>query len=528
MEYLLTAEEMRDCDREAIQSGKVTGEALMDRAALGVAKVAGKVLGTVRGKRIVVICGKGNNGGDGFGAAIYLGQLGAEVKVVLIGSSVEVTGDAKIFYDKARNMSPEQAKFEVQEFEKIADSLDLSEFDLVIDAVLGTGLKDEPRDNAKRAVDMMCQTLTPVLSVDIPSGLDSSTGVVYGASPKAKATATMGYVKRGLVMNDGKEASGIVYLVDIGIPSDLDATAGVQTMVVNASDVRNILPRRKPETYKHAVGKVFALVGSVGMTGAGIMVGRSAMRAGAGSVVLGVPSELNQVYESQLTEVMTVPLPQTGDGSLSLAVLLQIQKNLEWADVLVVGPGLSRNQETSQLVAKILRSHDGPMVIDADGLNAIADQSGILAGTTAEIILTPHHGEFSRLTGFSIEDIAKNRIEMARNYAGENKVTLVLKGSPTVIASKEGKVCINTHGNPGMATAGMGDVLTGIIAAMVSQKLKPIDAAIAGVYLHSIAGDVALESKGMYSLIATDVIETLPQAFRRIESGELVEFERIS
>lgn len=528
MEYLLTAEEMRGCDREAVESGKVSGEGLMDRAALGVAKVVGKILGNARGKRIVVICGKGKNGGDGFGAAVYLGQMGAEVKVVLIGSSVEVSGDAKNFYDKAKSMSLEEAKIEVEEFEKVADSLDLDDCDLVVDAVLGTGLKNEPKDNARRAIAMMSETMTEVLSIDVPSGLDSNSGTVYEVSPRARATATMGYVKRGLIMNQGKEVAGEIYVVDIGMPSDLAALADVETRVVNAADVRDMFPRRKPETYKHAVGKVFALVGSVGLTGAGVMVGRSAMRAGAGSVVLGVPSELNQVYETQLTEVMTVPLPQTGDGSLSLAVLLQIQKNLEWADVLVVGPGLSRNQETSQLVAKVLRSHDGAMVIDADGLNAIADQPGILAETAADIVLTPHHGEFSRLTGFPVEDIAKNRIELARDYAKENKVTLVLKGSPTVVASKEGKVYVNTHGNPGMATAGMGDVLTGIIAAMVSQKLNPVDAAVAGVYLHSVAGDIAAESKGIYSLIATDVIEVLPQAFRRIEDGEPVEFQRIS
>ncbi len=225
---------------------------------------------------------------------------------------------------------------------------------------------------------------------------------------------------------------------------------------------------------------------------------------------------------------MTVPLPQTGDGTFSLAVLLQVQKNLEWADVLVVGPGISRNQETAQLVIKLIRSYDGAVVIDADALNAIADQPEILHETHAEIIMTPHHGEFSRLIKFSPAEIAENRIELARRYAKENNLTLVLKGSPTVIASKEGKVFVNVHGNPGMATAGTGDVLTGVIAAMLGQKLSPIDAAIAGVYIHSVAGDIALELKGVYSLIATDVIETLPNAFRRIENGEVVEFDKIS
>ncbi len=528
MEYLLTADEMRSCDREAVESGKVTGQALMDKASLGVANVAGKLLGEVRGRHVAVICGKGNNGGDGFGAAFYLGQTGADVTVILVGKAEEVSGDAKVFLEKAKSLSTQGGKIRVEEFAQVAGSLSLNDFDLVMDAVFGTGLADEPKDDAQEAIRLMAETFTPVLCVDVPSGINSNNGSVYTLSPKAVATATMGNLKRGILMNDGKENSGEIYLIDIGMPDGLTALAGVQTSVIGVDEVKRLLPRRKTETHKQAVGKVFALVGSVGMTGAGIMVGRAAMRAGAGAVVLGVPSELNPVYETQLTEVMTVPLPQTGDGSLSLAVLLQIQKNLEWADVLVVGPGLSKSQETAQLVAKILRSHDGTIVVDADGLNALADQPDILRDTHAEVILTPHHGEFSRLTGFSAEEIAKDRIELARRYAQDNKVTLVLKGSPTVVATKEGKILVNVHGNPGMATAGMGDVLTGIIAAMLAQKLRPVDAAVAGVYLHSVAGDIALESKGIFSLIASDVIESLPGAFRKVDNGEVFEFQRIS
>jgi len=528
MEHLLTAEEMKECDREAIESRKISGESLMDKSSLGAAKVATRILGAVRGKQIAVFCGKGNNGGDGFGISFHLSQSGAKVKVFVIGSTSEITGDARIFLDKLKQSLPGNDGVEIMEFEKVASAISLDSFDLVVDAVFGTGLSGEPKDSAKRAIDLMSQTTTPVLSIDIPSGIDADRGSVYSSSPKAAATVTMAQVKRGLVMNEGKENSGKLFVVEIGMPSDLAALKNVQTFIINCKDVQTLLPRRKPETYKHAVGKIFGLVGSIGLTGAGIMVGKAAMRAGAGAVILGVPSELNGIYESQLTEVMTSPLPQTGEGTFSLAVLLRIQKHLEWADVLVVGPGASRNQETSQLIIKLLRSYDGTVVLDADGLNAVADQPEILHETHAEIIMTPHHGEFSRLVKFSPPEIAKNRIELARKYARENNLTLVLKGSPTVVASKEGKVFVNVHGNPGMATAGTGDVLTGIISAMLGQKLSPVDAAIAGVYVHSVAGDIALESKGMYSLIATDVIESLADAFKKIENGEVVEFERIS
>ncbi|MGO9481913.1 MAG: NAD(P)H-hydrate dehydratase [Candidatus Kryptoniota bacterium] len=519
---------MKECDREAIEKRKISGESLMDKASLGAANVASKLLGGVRGKQIAVFCGKGNNGGDGFGASLYLVQMGANVKVYLLGSPDEITGDAKIFFDKLKVLSHGNAGIEFLEFGKSAETISLDRFDLVIDAVLGTGLSSEPKDAAKKAIELMSKAASPVLSIDVPSGIDSSKGTIYSSAARAAATVTMGNIKRGLIMNDGKENAGKLFVADLGIPLDLEALKKVQTYVINCKDVKAMLPHRKAETYKHEVGKIFGLVGSTGLTGAGIMVGRAAMRAGAGAVVLGVPSELNAIYESQLTEVMTVPLPQTGDGSFSLAVLLQVQKNLEWADVLVVGPGISRNQETAQLVIKLLRSYDGTVVIDADALSAIADQPEILRETHAEIIITPHHGEFSRLIKFSPAEIAENRIELARRYAKDNNLTLVLKGSPTVIASKEGKSFVNVHGNPGMATAGMGDVLTGIIAAMLGQKLSPVDAAVAGVYIHSVAGDISLESKGIYSLIATDVIENLPKAFKKIENEEVVEFEKTS
>jgi len=352
MELLLTAEEMRDCDHEAIENHSISGESLMDKASLGAAKIASKILASVRGKQIAVFCGKGNNGGDGFGISFYLNQSGAKVRVYLIGSPADVTGDAKIFFDKLKQTLPGSSGVEIFEFEKEAYTILLNSFDLVVDAVFGTGLSGEPKDFAKKAIDMMAQTSSPVLSIDIPSGIDADRGAVYSSCPKATATATMGMVKRGLVMNEGKENSGKVFVVDIGMPPDLAAMKNIQTFIINCKDVQSLLPHRKAETYKHAVGKIFGLVGSIGLTGAGIMVGKAAMRAGAGAVILGVPSELNTIYESQLTEVMTAPLPHTGEGTFSLAVLLRIQKHLEWADVLVVGPGVSRNQETSQLIIK--------------------------------------------------------------------------------------------------------------------------------------------------------------------------------
>ncbi len=527
MEFVLTSAEMRECDRESIESGKVSGSSLMNKAGFGAAKVAGLLLGDVRGKRIALLCGKGNNGGDGFCASYYLSQMGAAITIMLTDMPDAISGDAKIFFDKVKEL-PQDQQVEILQLEESIGTHPLDDYNLVIDAVLGTGLTGEPKEAAQKAIDLMLETRTPVLAMDIPTGVNADDGSVFTTAPAALATATMGSLKRGILMNAGKVKSGKVYIVDIGMPADLEALKEPNTFLAGCAEVRRLLPVREQETHKHAVGKIFGLVGSVGLTGAGVMVGQAAMRAGAGAVVLGVPSDLNHIYENKLTEVMTLPLPQTADGSLSLAVLLQIQKNLGWADALVIGPGISRNQETAQLVGKLIRSYDGTILVDADGLNAIADQPGLLQETHAEIIMTPHHAEFSRLSKYSIEEIARDRVELARRYARDNKVTLVLKGSPTVVASKEGTVYLNVHGNPGMATAGSGDVLTGIIAAMLAQKLSPVDAAVLGVYLHSVAGDVALEKKGLYSLIATDIIDSLPEAFQRVENGEIVEFEKIS
>jgi yjeF C-terminal region, hydroxyethylthiazole kinase-related len=406
--------------------------------------------------------------------------------------------------------------------------VEFGEYDLLVDAIFGTGLGRPPEGEAKEAIEIMNLSKVPVLAVDVPSGIDATTGKLLGVAPKAMATATMAFPKRGLLMNEGRERSGHIYVVDIGMPNDLHALSVVNTAVTTCEDVAKIIPYRPMETHKSAVGKIFGFVGSAGLTGAGVMAGLSAMRSGAGAVVLGVPESLNEIFEIKLTEVMTLPLPETEMHTLSAGAFQKSFQYINWADVIIVGPGLSRHPETAKLVYELLENYDGTIVVDADALNAIADNPGVLKASKAELILTPHFGEFSRISRISTEDIPYNRIEYARKFAVENKVTLVLKGSPTVVATKEGAVLLNIHGNPGMATAGMGDVLTGIIAALAAQKVKPCKAAIAGVYLHSVAGDLARNDKGIHSLIATDVIEQIPNAFRKIIEMEINEFEKIN
>jgi len=525
---VLTTDEMRKCDHETISQGRVSGETLMANAGHGVSRVGEILLGKVDGRRIAVFCGRGNNGGDGLGAALDFARKGANVDVYLLESEEEIKGDSLTFFKKLKRYASKSDGVTILDFSKSKKMVEFGEYDLLVDAIFGTGLGRPPEGEAKEAIEIMNLSKVPVLAVDVPSGIDATTGKLLGVAPKAMATATMAFPKRGLLMNEGRERSGHIYVVDIGMPNDLHALSVVNTAVTTCEDVAKIIPYRPMETHKSTVGKIFGFVGSAGLTGAGVMAGLSAMRSGAGAVVLGVPESLNEIFEIKLTEVMTLPLPETEMHTLSAGAFQKSFQYINWADVIIVGPGLSRHPETAKLVYELLENYDGTIVVDADALNAIADNPGVLKASKAELILTPHFGEFSRISRISTEDIPYNRIEYARRFAVENKVTLVLKGSPTVVATKEGAVLLNIHGNPGMATAGMGDVLTGIIAALAAQKVKPCKAAIAGVYLHSVAGDLARNDKGIHSLIATDVIEQIPNAFRKIIEMEINEFEKIN
>jgi ADP-dependent NAD(P)H-hydrate dehydratase / NAD(P)H-hydrate epimerase len=356
-----------------------------------------------------------------------------------------------------------------------------------------------------------------IIAVDIPSGVNGGTGVVENHAVRADATVTFAYLKSGLLCNQGRELSGSINVADIGLPGTIIENRELQTYLVERSDLRRIIPKRPIHAHKYSTGKVLVLAGSKGLTGAAAMCCTSAMKAGAGAVVLGTPENVYPILARKMTEVMTFPLPATGEGTLSLASLDGIMAKLEWADVLLLGPGLSQNHETQQLIMKLLIEYRGKILIDADGLNAVA-ALGIskLRSSRAQMILTPHVGEFSRLTGSSSDEIAKHRIDVARGLAKKIGATVVLKGVPTVTASKDGICMLNSTGNPGLATAGTGDVLSGIISGLWAQGLIDAEAAYAGVYLHGLSGDITAKKMGERGLLANDVIEFLPAAMQLI------------
>lgn len=510
MRVVVTAGEMREIDRWAIEEIGVPGMLLMENAGLGVVAAVEELAACGQERRVLVFCGRGNNGGDGMVAARHLRNRGFQVEVYLLGEASEVRGDARVnlrilpgFGLEARTL---REKRELQRIRRGG---------IVVDALLGTGISGPVRGFTADVIAWINRARMPVVSVDLPSGLNGDDGT-FVTCVHADVTATMAALKRGLLLPPGREMAGDVRVVDIGSPVPAAGEQHLRTRLLEAGDVAAALPDRPASAHKGMFGKVALLAGSPGYTGAATLAAFGCLRAGAGLAMLGVPRELNAVLEGKATEVMTRPLPETEEGTLSGQAEGGIDELAAWADVFAVGPGLSTNGETAELVRRIVGKTRLPVVLDADGLNAFAGRARLLEKGRGRRVLTPHCGELARIIGSSIEEICRDRIEVARTWAARFDSILVLKGSPTVVAEPGGRLFINPTGNSGMATAGSGDVLTGMIAGLLGQGCSPLDAAICGVYLHGLAGDIAAESLGGRALIAGDLLGTVGEAFGRI------------
>lgn len=511
-----TSEEMRRCDAAATGRYGIPGILLMENAARGSVDLAELHFGSVKGQWIVVLCGKGNNGGDGFAIARHLVNRGADVDVLTIGPDSAAEGDAKINLEIIRAMEKETRRLRIRLLSSSAQLADmlLRRPAWIADAMLGTGLSSPVKGEIAEIIEVLNGSPVPVLAVDIPTGIDADTGNVLGHAVQADYTFTMGGLKRGLLLRSGREHAGEVRIVDISMPNEGYALETTTTFQLDAGDVDRWLPRRKLDVHKYQLGNVFVLAGSTGLTGAAVMASESALRSGAGIVHLGIPASLNHIMEMKLTEVMTLPFKETDQGSFSLNDFDAILEQINTSSVSIIGPGLSRQYETQNLVRRLVERATKPLVLDADALFALSGHLSILQQTHAQIVLTPHMGEFARLVSQTKEDIDTKRIDIAQTFAVEFGVTLVLKGAPTVVATSDGSVFINPTGNPGMATAGAGDVLSGIIAGFIAQGGSAAHAACCGVYLHGLAGDHAKQNVGEYGLIATDIIRSFAEVLK--------------
>ncbi|MCF8012005.1 MAG: NAD(P)H-hydrate dehydratase [Clostridiales bacterium] len=506
----VTAAEMREMDREAIQDIGIPGAVLMENAGRHVVEICEQLAGDCTGKYFVVISGKGNNGGDGFVAARHLKNRGAEVKVYLMAETGDVKGDARLNLDIWLKMGGTVVN--ALQYSSEAWEEELKRAGVIIDALYGTGFKGAVRDSAVPLVNAVNTSLAVIVAADIPSGLEADTGKVNGPCIRADAAVTFGLPKIGLLTGDGPEYTGDLHVVDISIPEEILQRGNKE--VISGPQVRNMLPRCPENAHKGDLGRALVIGGSPGMSGAVCLAASACARSGAGLVTAAVPREIHQIAENKLTEVMTYPLPQTGEGMIA-AGGVHSAGLLEKAGAVALGPGLGVSEDTITLVEEILKSLSVPCVVDADGLNALAQSQFNLRERNEHTVITPHPGEAARLLGCSTAEIQANRPESARNLAECTGAVVVLKGAGTIVAAGN-KMYINTSGNPGMASGGSGDVLTGIITALLARGISPVDAAVSGVYLHGLAGDFAAEEKGVTGIIAGDIIENIPRAFKSL------------
>jgi len=506
---IVKPEQMSEIDKFTINEIGIPGMVLMENAAVCVVNEILDMLPDLSGKRIVVLAGKGNNGGDALAVARHLYNKGTDVKTYLLAKKDEIKGDAAANLKILENIGIDVVEFiseeQFPEFENV-----LMRADLVVDGIFGTGLKGNVRGIPARLIDIVNSSSKTVVSIDIPSGINGENGAIMGCCIRASRTVTFALPKIGLLVNPGCEYTGKVTVADIGIPQKAIENFRIDTHTLGKHDISSLIPVRNRDANKGSFGRVLIISGSTGMTGAGCLTAKAALRSGAGLVYIGVPSRLWHIYASSTTEAITVPLDDDGTGRLSQSLIDKIDTVIEKKDVIAIGPGLSVNNAIVEIVKSIIEKARVPLVIDADALNAISTDVSILKYLKAPAVITPHPGEMSRLTGIDIADIQKNRFEVAREFAARWNVVTVLKGSRTVVAKPDGTLLLNTTGNPGMATAGSGDVLTGIIAGLIGQGMKPEDAAAAGVYLHGSAGDEACSKKGECGMIAGDIIEELP------------------
>lgn len=519
---VVTAEEMQAIDKYTIETLGLPGRVLMENAGRAVFAAIRARWSPLIGKRAIVLCGKGNNGGDGFVVARYLREAGASCEICLIGAAEELRGEAE-----ANHRILARLGYAVREVQQLEALPDLRQVDFIVEALLGTGVRGPLQGLMAQIVARLNESGRPVVAVDLPTGMNADTGEVAGPCVQAQLTIPLGCRKQGLLFSPGREFAGEVMVVEIGFPEmafrqvAAEANTRPPAFLLTPEVLTNWLPHRAPDAFKNRVGQILVIAGSRGFGGAARMTAISALRAGAGLVVLAAPETLLPPFEASTAEVIKLPLPEE-DGAISAAALAPLQERLHWAEVVAIGPGLGVSDGAQRVVKHVLAEFSGAVVCDADALNNLAGQEEIIRRAAGKIILTPHPGELARLTGANKMAIAANPVAVARQTAEAWGQVLVLKGAPTVVASPTGEVFINSTGNAGMATGGSGDVLTGIIAGLAGQHLDPLRAALLGVFLHGLAGDAARDHLGEWSMLAGDIVEHLPQAMQQLAQRQTV------
>jgi NAD(P)H-hydrate epimerase len=515
---ILTAGEMRRIDRIAIEELGIPGMVLMENAGLRVVRALRARREDVARERIVVVAGKGNNGGDGFVVARHLANSGARPEVMLLAAKDEVRGDAAVNLAIILKMGLPLAEARTEaEWRKVRGTV--LRASIVVDAILGTGL-DKPLEGLyAAAVEDINKSPAFKVSVDIPSGLSSDTFETIGPSVKADLTVALAAPKIVHVFPPAAERVGELVVAPIGIPPALFDDPALKLELVEEAAVRPFFRKREKDTHKGTYGHVLVVAGSLGKSGAAALAGRAALRTGAGLVTVATAAGVLPSIARTTAELMTEPLAETPERTIAAAALARATGLLKGKNAVLVGPGLSTNPSTAEFVLGLLPKIKGPCVVDADGLNIVSGKLDVLGRMPGPVVLTPHPGEFARLVGLANEEVVRRRLALVPEFAAKHGVTVVLKGYRTLIAPPDGRVFVNPTGNPGMATGGTGDVLGGMIASELAQEKDALGAVIAAVYAHGLAGDIAAERVSEKGLVAGDIVRYLPAALRAL-AGE--------
>ncbi len=517
--YLVKSREMQEMDRETIESFGIPGRVLMENAGRGTFKMIVDLFPAIAEKKVCILCGRGNNGGDGFVVARYLMEKGVKTDIFLLSSRDRLKGDARANMGLVEKLCAlKESGDKKNKIIQIPDREAFLKFknrmvhnDLFVDGIFGTGLNSDVRGFFREIIDLVNESHKPVISIDIPSGLNADTGKPCGVSIKAFATASFAFAKPGHILYPGNEFTGKLKIIDIGIPGFIAEKKPLALYLTEKKMVKSFFIPRSSQAHKGNFGHLLIIAGSTGKTGAAALASNAAMACGTGLVTLGVPESLNSVMEPQTTETMTFPLYEKKKGFLSEQAFDQIIELARGKTAMAIGPGIGTEQDTGVLVKKLIQTIDIPIIIDADALNLIADSPEILKEKKAPVILTPHPGEMARLAHSSSAEIQNSRFESAKNFAVQFGVILVLKGAGTITAMPDGRAFICTKGNAGMAAGGMGDVLTGMISGFTAQGLSCEKAAIAGPYIHGICGDSIARARGDFGFTASNIIGIIPE-----------------
>ncbi len=504
-----TAAEMAAIDQRTIEEFGLPGVCLMENAGARVVEAMKARYSDLRGRPIRLLAGKGNNGGDAFVAARHLANLGADVAVYLLCAPEEARGDVRIHLEVLRRM--EVPLHLVTNEEEVRKAFQDREEAIWVDGVFGTGLDSEPRGHIAEALFALGSKGVPIVAIDIPSGVHADTGRALRGALRADLTVTFGLPKRGQLLYPGAEHVGEFVVADIGIPEEAVKAQGITTYLLDAPDVRALFPPVSPNAHKGTFGHVLVVAGSVGKMGAAHLATSAVLRMGGGLVTLAYPKDA-EALSSAPAEAMTLPLPATTEGTIAKGAVGRVLEMAERVDAVVLGPGLTTQDETVSFVKELVTKCSRSMVVDADGLNGLAQGFEGWNSLPAPRCLTPHPGEMGRLVGVETGEVQADRVETCRAFSRSRGVFLVLKGAGTLIATPQGEVFFNPTGNPGLATGGSGDVLAGAIGALLGQGLSPKEALIVGVYTHGLAGDLGAKEVGVRGLLASDVLDRLPAA----------------